>query len=374
MPKIVCHAGTGPNDIWSYCPSLGAAILFTVLFGITTCAHIVQAIIYRKPFATVLIMGALWETGGYVARIYSIENQLQSGIYTAQLLLILLAPLWINAYIYMLLGRMIHFFLPKGEDRVFKIRARAITRMFVAFDITAFLIQAVGGTMTGPGASASVQKTGLNIYTGGVGVQLFFLVIFVSLAIGFQRKVQFLRQRRSPSRAGLYFADIETQYQPAPASSPSPDPSRRSSFQMQSLYPTPEHPFTTTTVTSPNLDLATPLLRLLYITLALIIVRNIYRLVEFGMGANSPTVTHEWFAYVFDGVPMFFALLWLNVFYPGRFLQGERSDFSQEDRERKLEKKSRKQQKKDDKRERKEMKRMAKDGMGAEGGAYEALK
>ncbi|KIW23697.1 uncharacterized protein PV07_11876 [Cladophialophora immunda] len=362
MPKIVCHAGTGPNDIWSYCPSFSAAILFTVLFGITTCAHILQAIIYRKPFAMVLIMGALWETGGYVARIYSIENQLSSGIYTAQLLLILLAPLWINAYIYMLLGRMIHFFLPKGRDRVFKIRARAITRMFVAFDITAFLIQAVGGTMTGPGASASVQKTGLNVYTSGVGVQLFFLVVFVSLAIGFQRKVKYLKQRSASTGSGFYLADTEAQYQPVLA--PSPDPARSPS-------PMPED-------STPDLDLTTPLLRVLYVTLALIIVRNIYRLVEFGMGANSPTVTHEWFAYVFDGVPMFFALLVLNVFYPGRFLQGERSDFSQEDKERKQEKRARKEKKKEDKRERKEMKRMVKmakkDGKNGGGAVYEALK
>ncbi|KIX99985.1 uncharacterized protein Z520_04623 [Fonsecaea multimorphosa CBS 102226] len=360
MGNVVCHAGTGPNDIWSYCPSLGAAILFTALFGITTCTHIVQAIVYRKPFAAVLIMGGLWETGGYVARIASIENQRSSGIYTAQLLLILLAPLWINAYIYMLLGRMIHFFLPKNEDRVFKVRARAITRMFVAFDITAFLIQAVGGTMTGPGASASVQKTGLNIYTAGVGVQLFFLAVFVSLAIGFQRKVKQLKKEEhhsSTMNSGFYLADIETQYQHAHTHVPSPSQTRSSS-------PTPENNATTL----PNLDLATPLLRVLYITLALIIIRNIYRLVEFGMGANSPTVTHEWFAYVFDGVPMFFALVVLNVFYPGKYLQGERSDFSQEDKERK-------QKKKEDRKERKEMKRMAKGGRSGKGGAaYEALK
>ncbi|KIW97800.1 uncharacterized protein Z519_01384 [Cladophialophora bantiana CBS 173.52] len=372
MPNIVCHAGSGPDDVWSYCPSFGAAILFTVLFGLSTCVHMVQAIVYRKPFAMVLIMGALWETGGYVARIFSIENQLSSGIYTVQLLLILLAPLWINAYIYMLLGRMIHFFLPKGEDRVFKIRARAITRMFVAFDITAFLIQAVGGTMTGPGVSPSVQKTGLNIYTGGVGVQLFFLVVFISLAVGFQRKLKRLKQRTS-TKSGYHDADAEARYQPVLAPSSSPNPTRSASFRLDySPFPMPG-----VATTMPDLALATPLLRLLYITLALIIIRNIYRLVEFGTGANSPTVTHEWFAYVFDAVPMFFALLVLNIFYPGRFLQGERSDFSEEDKERKHEKKARKVQKKEDKREKKEMKRAAKMRAGKDarnGPAYEALR
>ncbi|KAJ9610264.1 hypothetical protein H2200_005041 [Cladophialophora chaetospira] len=336
MGKIVCFAGNGPEYIWAYCPSFAAAMIFVVLFGLTSCAHIFQAIMYRKPFAMVLIMGALWETGGYVARIISIENQHQSGVYTVQLLLILLAPLWINAYIYMLLGRMIHFFLPKGEDKVYKIRARSITRMFVLFDITAFIVQAAGGTMTGPGSSAKVQKTGLNIYTGGVGIQLFFLVIFVSLAVGLQRKINALK--RSFAKSG--YIDEESRYEPMTLPG-------QSEFRVDS--PSPE--------LAGDLKLTVPLLRLVYVTLGLIILRNIYRLVEFGIGMNSPTVTHEWYSYVFDAVPMFFALIILNVFYPGKYLKGERADFSVEDKERKLMKKEVKQQKKEDKLERKAAKK-----------------
>ncbi len=341
MPNIKCFAGDGPDYVWSYCPSFAAAMIFIVLFGLTSSAHITQAIIYRKPFAWVLIMGALWETGGYVARIISIENQHQSGVYTVQLLLILLAPLWINAYIYMLLGRMIHFFLPKGEDRVFKVRARGITRMFVLFDITAFIVQATGGTMTGPGASDKVQKMGLNIYTGGVGLQLFFLIIFVALAIGFQRKIKALT-----SSAKTSYMDEESRYE-----------------QFRDQSQSSESHFT------PDMTLITPLMRLMYATLGLIILRNIYRLVEFGTGANSPTVKHEWFSYVFDAVPMFCALLLLNVFYPGKYLQGERADFSAEDKERKIEKKEVKQHKKEEKAEKKAAKKM-----GKEGREYEAVR
>lgn len=348
MPNIVCHASSNPDALWEYCPSLPAAVLFTVLFGLTTCTHVVQASIYRKPFAAVLIMGGLWETGGYVARIFAIENQLSSGVYTAQMLLILLAPLWINAYIYMLLGRMVHFFLEPDRDRVFKIRARLITRMFVLFDITAFLIQAVGGTMTGPDVSPSVQQTGLNIYTAGVGVQLFFLVIFTVLAIRFQRKVS---RRQSLSTKA-------TNEDPNPESQEDLPPQSNARFHVDSV------------MSMPDPSLAIPLLRLLYVTMALIILRNIYRLVEFGTGENSPPIKHEWYSYVFDAVPMFSALLVLNIFNPGKMLQGPRSDFSRENRERKRLKKEKKAAKKAEKRERKELKK--KEGSG--GVDIEALK
>jgi hypothetical protein len=68
---------------------------------------------------------------------------------------------------------------------------------------------------------------------------------------------------------------------------------------------------------------------------------------------------------------MFFALLVLNVFYPGKYLQGDRSDFSAEDKERKVMKKEMKQQKKDEKLERRAAKKMKKAAAG--GPQYEVL-
>ncbi|EXJ82834.1 hypothetical protein A1O3_06649 [Capronia epimyces CBS 606.96] len=367
MPSIVCHAG--PDENWAYCPSLGAAVLFTVLFGLTTGAHIIQAVVYRKRFAMVLIMGGLWEVGGYIVRLLSIEHQRSDTLYTVQLLLILLAPLWINAYIYMLLGRMVHFFLE--PDRVLRIPARFITRVFVLFDITAFVIQATGGSMTEPGTSAQTQENGLHIYTAGVGVQLFFLLIFVVLAVGFQRT---LRLRRggggggnacdgaggdgggnsaaggvagaTDSGSGQHF-DLEFQ-------APSQAQAQTQTQSQTHLYsPIPEP--------LPDPRLAVPLLRVLYSVMGLIIFRNIYRLVEFGTGANSPTVKHEWFAYVFDAVPMFFAFVIINLAYPGKILQGPRSDFSEQTKERKRARREKKAAKKAEQRE-KDMKKMAENG------------
>jgi hypothetical protein len=76
--------------------------------------------------------------------------------------------------------------------------------------------------------------------------------------------------------------------------------------------------------------------------MALIIVRNIYRLVELGTDMNSPILGHEWFSYVWDAAPMFLALVALNVVSPGAILQGPKSDFSAEDRERKMAKQAEK--------------------------------
>ncbi|KEF61450.1 uncharacterized protein A1O9_03016 [Exophiala aquamarina CBS 119918] len=318
--RIQCEASDAPDALWVYCPSFAAAILFSILFGSTTLAHTVQAVIYRKRFAFVLIMGGMWECGGYITRTLSVIDQKNTAIYTVQQLLILLAPLWINAYIYMLLGRMIHFFLV--DDRVFGLRARKITKCFVWFDVIAFLVQATGGMMATPDASAKTQKLGLDIYTAGVGLQLFFLSIFTSLAVGFQRRLK--QQSQSPVAN-----DSGSDYDPESYLQPRSGPH------------------------TPSPALARRLLILLYIVMVLVIIRNIYRLVEFATGVDSPIVKHEWFSYVWDAAPMFIAMIVLNIEYPGKVLQGPRADFRQEDRDIKMAKKEKKAEKKRQKQERK---------------------
>ena len=208
----------------------------------------------------------------------------------------------------MTLGRMVHFFL--SDDKVFGLKAKRITLIFVLCDITSFFVQAAGGTMTTPSESPSTQKIGLHVYMGGVGLQLLFICIFMALCIRFQLKITRQEQSTLEAGQGVHMTDFK-----------SPLQARR-------------------------------LLYLLYFVLGLIVYRNIYRLIEFSSGVESSITQHEWYTYVFDAVPMFFALVAFNAYHPGRVLQGPKSDFS-EDRKRakaeKKEKKAAKRQAKDEK-------------------------
>lgn len=320
MSNFKCYPVSDPNSNWDYCPSFGAAILFCVLFGITTAIHITQTTLYKKPFALIVCMGAAWECGGYIFRTLSVVHQLNSTFALVQLLLILLAPLWINAFVYMVLGRAIHFFL--DDDRVLRIRARHITLMFVLFDIAAFLVQATGGAMTSSSEPLSTQKLGLHIYMGGVGLQLFFICVFIALASQFQRKLHIMMRQAGISRPTLLSTFRGT-------------PHMRYYASIDGLadesYKAPER--------------AIHILYVIYTALLLIIFRNIYRLIEFSQGVLSNITTHEWYAYVFDAVPMLFALIILAFFHPGRVLRGPRCDFTEENRAMKEEKKAKKQAK-----------------------------
>ena len=54
----------------------------------------------------------------------------------------------------------------------------------------------------------------------------------------------------------------------------------------------------------------------LYITVALLLIRNIFRLIEFGQGWNGYIADHEVYFYVFDALTM---LTWLIVVVPLHF-------------------------------------------------------
>ncbi|KAJ7655847.1 RTA1 domain-containing protein [Mycena polygramma] len=269
------------NYNFLYCPSFPAAVLFSALFGLATIAHLFQAIHYRKKFCWVIVMACMWETGGLILRVFSVLNTTSTAFGIPSQLLILLAPLWINAFLYVLMSRFVYFFVP--EKHVLGISARRLSLCFVLLDITAFLAQAGGGSMI----SSTDPKTallGIHIYMGGIGLQQFFVLIFTGLVIRFHHKMLRL--------------DGSTDWK-------------------RPLY-------------------------VMYTSLGLITIRIIFRLIEFSSGLYSSITMHEAPFYCLEALPMFVALLLWNVFHPGQVLVGPESEFPKKEKKSKKDKKAEK--------------------------------
>lgn len=119
--------------MWTFCPSIGAAYLLTVLFGLTTLAHIAQAILHRKLYCWVIAMSGTIQTVTYIFRVLSILNPASYDDYAAWFVLILIAPLWTNAFVYMVMGRMVWNFT--DDARVMRMRPWHFGFSFVTLDI-----------------------------------------------------------------------------------------------------------------------------------------------------------------------------------------------------------------------------------------------
>lgn len=62
------------------------------------------------------------------------------------------------------------------------------------------------------------------------------------------------------------------------------------------------------------------LLFALYTASVLILIRSIYRVIEFAQGNNGYVISHEVFLYVFDASMMFLVMIVMNVFHPSVIL------------------------------------------------------
>ena len=285
VPPDACNAQ------WAYSPSFAAAVTFSTFFGILTLAHITLAILFRKSFCWVMIMGVGWEFLSFILRALGAHDQQNQGYAFSSTLLFLLAPLWINAYVYMTAGRLIWTYHP--EKKVWGFKAIGLGKYFVWLDIISFLIQAVGGTMLSPGGSADTMKTGKDIYMTGVGI--LFIILFFALIVRFHFEVQrFGSSNARPSN-------------------------RRWKWVTYALYA----------------------------TLSLITMRIIFRLIEFAAGTetSNPLPYHEKYALTLDAFPMTLSILILAVVHPGHALKGLESEFPSR-KERKAKKKRAKDAKK----------------------------
>jgi len=189
------------NSYYNFDPSFAPAVAVAVLFALLTTAHVVEAFAFKKRYAWVVIMGGLWETIAFILHALGSHDQQNIGYATGYNILFLLAPLWINAFVYMTLARMVYYFLP--THRVGPFCATSMSKYFVWADVVTFIVQGVGGIMASPGADPNTINIGLKVYLVGLGFQEFFIVCFLGLMVAFHRSCLGLDASAMGSGAGV---------------------------------------------------------------------------------------------------------------------------------------------------------------------------
>ncbi|TVY84053.1 Protein RTA1 [Lachnellula suecica] len=254
------------GSLYQYYPSFAAAIVFSIIFGVLSFVHIFLAAKFKTKFAWVVIMGALWETISFAARSVSTRFQQSSGIELVSSLFVLLAPLWVNAFAYMVLGRLLYFFHPRRS--ILSIPASGLAFAFVVLDFISFVIQLVGGSWAGPNDPEAKVMKGIHIYMGGIGLQQFFIFVFLGLAIKFHLEM------KAYERSGMV---------------------RSGKGWMKMLCAT-------------------------YASLGFITIRIFFRLIQFSAGRTSTSsglISHESYFYILEAMPMVLAISCFLVVHPG---------------------------------------------------------
>ncbi|OQE46065.1 hypothetical protein PENCOP_c001G08989 [Penicillium coprophilum] len=257
-------ASDSTYTLYNYDPSEVAAIIFVVLFGLTTLVHIFQMIRTRSWFFIPFTIGGCFEAVGYVGR-YLNSNETPNwttGPFIMQSLLLLVAPAFFAASIYMILGRSI---ASTGHDNLSVIPVKWLTKIFVCGDVVSFLAQCAGGGFLSSAKTQSKITLGQNIIIAGLFIQIAFFGFFVVTAGIFNYRLWKCRDCISMSSIRV--------------------PWQKCFF-------------------------------VLYTASLFIMIRSIFRAIEYITGTNGPLMSTEVYLYIFDAALMFLTMLTFNIFSP----------------------------------------------------------
>ncbi|KAL6918978.1 hypothetical protein FSHL1_002959 [Fusarium sambucinum] len=249
----------GDHYLWEYLPSLLGAIAFTIAFLLITSAQGWRMFKGKHWFCIPFFIGGVCEVLGYIFRALAWNATNSLAIYIMQSLFLLLPPVFFAATLYMVYSRIVR---AVGGESCSLISVRKTTRLFVIGDFITFNIQGNGGGLL---ANEKLANAGKIIVIIGLIAQVILFLAFVACCVVFHRRFRVhLRQSHTP---------VEVRWE---------------------AY-----------------------LNMLYVTSALILVRNIFRVVEFVMDKEGYLQQKEWPTFVFDSVLMFLVMVAFFIWYPG---------------------------------------------------------
>ncbi|KAJ5758539.1 RTA-like protein [Penicillium odoratum] len=196
------------------------------------------------------------EIVGYVGRYLNSHQSPNWTItpYVVQSLLLLIAPAFFAASIYMILGRCI---VATGHDSLFVIPVKWLTKIFVAGDVISFFAQCAGGGLLSSAKTHSKVTLGQDIIIAGLFIQIAFFGFFVVTA-------------------GIFH------------------------YRLLECHDC----------------IANSAISVLYTASIFILIRSVFRAIEYITGTTGPIMSTEVYLYVFDAALMFLTMMTFNIFTP----------------------------------------------------------
>nr|GAT56049.1 predicted protein [Mycena chlorophos] len=280
IPVLVRAAADG-NDTTSstsgsqygYTPSEHIAIIFLVLFGLSTALHTAQALYFR-----------IWW-------LLPTASPLLGTPFEIQISSIIIAPTPLLAASFIIFARVIR----KMGSEYAVLPGRWYGLFFVPCDLIALVIQGVGGGIASAATTVEGANTGAKIMLGGIGFQFVVIVIFIALLADFVIRYRLDKPWR-PTSASLEKSTTVSESESATTIAPSPSQSQGTHTRL------------------------TLILAALAFSSTTLFIRSVYRLIELNGGWTGRIIRTQVYFAVLDGGMVTLAMWTWNVVHPGVFL------------------------------------------------------
>ncbi|KAJ6597470.1 RTA1-domain-containing protein [Mycena vulgaris] len=261
----------GQDDThYGYIPRESIAILFVILYSISTIVHVGQATYYRTWWLvpTACLCG-LGEVLGWSGRLWSSLSPRASIPFTIQISATIISPTPLLAVNFILLSKIVgrlgpsYLWLPPRWSSI----------IFLACDSIALTIQGVGGGMASSANDLKHANIGGNVMLGGIVFQLVTLVAYILLSADFLWRYTTYRAVRN-------------------ISGPRGTMDKRLKIMIYALV------FSTT----------------------VLFIRSVYRTIELSTGWTGRIIHTEVYFNVLDGAMVVLAMYTINIVHPGLLL------------------------------------------------------
>ncbi|KAF9103166.1 hypothetical protein BGX27_010699 [Mortierella sp. AM989] len=264
------------SGMMAYDPNFAGNLVLGIIYillGFVFSYHCYQ---HNDKWAICLPISAITSGIGYFIRL-TFDMTVQLGPFLVMNCLVVISPTAFLAFNYMLYGRFITAIDPKfGNDtkpgskmersKFSFIPPLIVGRTFIISDIIAFFVQiSAGGMQAAAGDSdPNLAKIGDNLFLAGVTVQgISYLLFTILFTVAFLRLIED-RKRNYPNQLEKGWTGLD----------------------MQTLL----------------------VVGGLYLSSVFIIIRSVYRIVEFSQGYQGYLMTHEVFLFVLDAAPLVLAI------------------------------------------------------------------
>ncbi|KAF8518810.1 RTA1-domain-containing protein [Hysterangium stoloniferum] len=258
---------------YGYTPTEWICILYIALFSTTTVLHLIQAL-YKRPrlywvLPTIMTCG-ICEIIGWGARLWSSRSVLNINAFLMQITTTIIAPTFLTAGLYTILGDMIRTL----GSQYSRITPKAYLITFITADVIALVIQAIGGAK----ASFAFQNgrdpnPGGHIMLGGIIFQLVGILLYSALATEFLLRFHLQKPLQKMNKNVLEGRGIVGKG---------------------------------VSLVAIGMAIAT----------LFVLIRSVYRTIELINGWTGRIITTEKYFNILDGAPIVLAMIALNIAHP----------------------------------------------------------
>ncbi|GAA5825307.1 hypothetical protein JCM5353_005613 [Sporobolomyces roseus] len=283
LAKAQSETATEGRNIAGYTPRISLCVVGLALYGLSGVIHWIH---WKRNtnnrYMLTLTLGMTCMFVGFCIRIAQESNTDSLIVYILTTLFLLLSPCAFLATNYVLLTRLAQAL---DANSALFIRASLIVTIFVGADVFTFFLQASGGGLSATEGNADIGHT---IALIGLGTQLAFFSLYCILLLVFGIRVRKMfpeyRQQTQRLRLGSY------------------------------------NPFATTPINDWQ-----ALWILMLVSSVGIIIRSVFRLIEYAGGYDGNLATTESYFYCLDALPLWLAMSLYCIFWPSRFIEGAKT-------------------------------------------------